>query len=80
MMIDYDKIREDNISEYGNGTRHLSFLSRLYTDRTHFIFELIQNAEDAGATAIHFNLFNDRLEVVHNGRPFDELDVRGIVA
>ncbi|HOD79232.1 MAG: hypothetical protein BWY08_00012 [Bacteroidetes bacterium ADurb.Bin174] len=78
MIIDYDKIREDNISEYGNGTRHLSFLSRLYTDRTHFIFELIQNAEDAGATDIHFNLFDDRLEITHNGRLFNELDVKGI--
>ena len=45
MPSDYDKIRADNILEYGQGTRHLSFLGRLYTDRTHFIFELLQNAE-----------------------------------
>ncbi|MCX5806846.1 MAG: hypothetical protein NT010_12425 [Proteobacteria bacterium] len=74
----YDKIREDNILEYGQGTRHLSFLGRLYTDRTHFVFELLQNAEDAGASRILFRLFNDRLEVTHDGRPFNELDVRGV--
>jgi hypothetical protein len=78
MQTDYDKIRENNIREYGQGTRHLSFLGRLYTDRTHFVFELLQNAEDAGATRILFSLFDDKLEVTHDGRPFDERDVRGV--
>jgi len=78
MSSDYDSIRADNIREYGEGTRHLSFLGRLYTDRTHFIFELLQNAEDAGAAKILFQLFEDRLEVKHDGRPFNELDVRGV--
>lgn len=78
MPSDYDEIRGDNIREYGKGTRHLSFLGRLYTDRTHFIFEVLQNAEDAGASRILFWLFNDRLEVTHNGRHFNELDVRGV--
>lgn len=78
MTSNYDKIREENILEYGKGTRHLAFLGRLYTDRTHFIFELLQNAEDAGATKILFRLFDDRLEVYHDGRPFNELNVRGI--
>ncbi len=57
MPSDYDRIRADNILEYGQGTRHLSFLGRLYTDRTHFVFELLQNAEDAGASRILFRLF-----------------------
>ncbi|MDD3293137.1 MAG: hypothetical protein PHG20_00415 [Geobacteraceae bacterium] len=78
MQTDYDRIREDNIREYGHGTRHLSFLGRLYTDRTHFIFELLQNAEDAGATRIRFSLYKDRLEVTHDGRLFNEGDVRGV--
>jgi len=78
MPSDYNKIRADNILEYGQGTRHLSFLGRLYTDRTHFIFELLQNAEDAGASKVLFQLVEDRLEVLHDGRLFDEKDVRGI--
>ena len=78
MPSDYDKIRADNILEYGQGTRHLSFLGRLYTDRTHFIFELLQNAEDAGASKVLFQLVEDKLEVLHDGRLFDEKDVRGI--
>jgi hypothetical protein len=78
MPCNYKQIRNDNIREYGEGIRHLSFLGRLYTDRTHFIFELLQNAEDARATRILFHLFENRLEVFHDGRLFDEKDVRGI--
>src|SRR5881628_714816 len=78
MPSDYDRIRTENLREYGEGTRHLAFLGRLYADRTHFVFELLQNAEDAKATKIRFKLFHDRLEVWHNGRLFNEKDVRGV--
>lgn len=78
MAIDYEQIRKDNIEEYGKGTRHLAFFERLYSDGTHFVFELLQNAEDARAKRIEFALFDDRLEVQHDGRPFDEKDVRGV--
>ena len=78
MPIDYEQIRRDNIEEYGKGTRHLAFFERLYSDGTHFVFELLQNAEDAKAKRLAFTLFDDRLEVRHDGRPFDEKDVRGI--
>jgi hypothetical protein len=56
----------------------LDLLGQLYSERTHFIFELIANAEDAGATELTFELFEDRLEVRHDGRPFTEADVRGV--
>lgn len=78
MAIDFEKIRTENIREYGEGTRHLAFLGRLYPDRTHFIYELLQNAEDVKATSVKFSLHSDRLEFEHNGRFFNEADVRGI--
>lgn len=78
MPSNYNEIREDNLREYGHGTRHLSHLDRLYPDRTHFIFELLQNAEDAGASKVLFQLSTDRLHVLHDGRIFNEKDVRGI--
>lgn len=53
-------------------------LSGLYTDPSHFIYELIQNAEDTGATEIIFNLFDERFEIIHNGRNFNFDDVEGI--
>src|ERR1700758_5527674 len=75
---DYQKIREENIARYGWDTAVLDLLGQLYSERTHFIFELIQNAEDAGATELAFELFVDRLELRHDGRPFTEADVRGV--
>ena len=78
MAIDFEKIRTENIKEYGEGTRHLAFLGRLYPDRTHFIYELLQNAEDVKATSVKFSLHSGRLEFEHNGRLFNEADVRGI--
>jgi hypothetical protein len=75
---DYQKIREENIARYGWDTAVLDLLGQLYSERTHFIFELIQNAEDAGATELAFDLFEDRLELRHDGRPFTEADVRGV--
>ena len=78
MSADYEKIREENIARYGWDTAVLDLLGQLYSERTHFIFELIQNAEDAGATELAFELFADRLELRHDGRPFTEADVRGV--
>ncbi len=75
---DYDEIRAENISRYGWDTAVLELLGQLYSERAHFIFELIQNAEDAGATELTFELFGDRLEVGHDGRPFTAADVRAI--
>lgn len=78
MASDYQAITERNVEEYGKGTRHLEFIANLYPNRTHFIFELIQNAEDAGAHYIGFHLFGDRLEIRHDGRLFSPEDVVGI--
>ena len=78
MPADYEQIRDENVARYGWDTAVLDLLGHLYSERTHFIFELIQNAEDAGATRLEFGLFADRLEVRHDGRPFTEADVRGV--
>jgi hypothetical protein len=78
VSADYGKIRDENIARYGWDTAVLDLLGQLYSERTHFLFELIQNAEDAGATELAFELFDDRLEVRHDGRPFTEADVRGV--
>jgi len=55
-----------------------SILAGIYNDPSHFIYEILQNAEDANATEISFNLYNDRLEIKHNGKDFDFNDVDGI--
>ena len=55
-----------------------SILAGIYNDPSHFIYEILQNAEDAKATEISLTLFLDRLEIKHNGKDFDFNDVDGI--
>ncbi len=50
----------------------------LYPDQAHFIYELLQNAEDAGAKKAKFILEANRLVFEHDGRPFNDDDVAGI--
>lgn len=58
--------------------RSLEKLIKLYTDNAHFLYELLQNAEDAEATHIKFVQFEDRLEVYHNGKPFTEANFNSL--
>ena len=76
----YAEIREQHKRDYGSKFEEWAprILVDQYSDRTHFIFELIQNAEDAGATYVTFTLYPDRLVLCHNGIPFTEADIRGI--
>ena len=39
-----------------------------YSDQAHFIYELLQNADDAKATHASFKLLPDRLVYSHNGK------------
>jgi hypothetical protein len=49
-----------------------------YADRTHFVFELLQNAEDEGATRATFRLEPGAIVFEHDGAPFSSDDVVGI--
>lgn len=56
----------------------------IFSRSAHFILELLQNAEDAGARAgtakgeIEFRISPERIIVVHNGSPFAEADIDAI--
>jgi uncharacterized protein DUF3883 len=88
MACDYSAIRRDNERRYGTDIGRIGpmLLADRYDDRAHFIFELLQNAEDAlarrhgwqGARAVSFFLSAHELSVSHFGKPFDESNVRGI--
>ncbi len=78
MVTDYRLLEAENRRRYGEETEHLAFLGELYAERSHFILELLQNAEDAGATSVEFRVCNDKLEVRHDGRVFTPDDVQGI--
>lgn len=55
--------------------------SDIYSESQRFIFELIQNADDAALTdsnEIHFDFHAHSLIVSHKGKSFDEADIYGI--
>jgi hypothetical protein len=88
MASDYTSIRAKNERRYGTDIGRIGkmLLAERYDDRTHFIFELLQNAEDAlarrsawgGSRAVKFVLSEGALRVSHSGMPFDNRDVRSI--
>jgi hypothetical protein len=56
-------------------------LTDLYPDNAHFIYELLQNAEDAQANEVRFILHEDRTEFEHDGkRLFSHKDVEAITS
>jgi len=58
-----------------------NLLTDLYPDSAHFVFELLQNAEDAKATVAIFRLLDNSLEFEHNGsRLFSIDDVESITS
>ncbi|MBW1737981.1 MAG: hypothetical protein JRJ69_10625 [Deltaproteobacteria bacterium] len=92
MPSDYEQICKDNIRRRGEEFDDIGRLisEQLYSDRTHFIYELLQNAEDALGrrkrnnpeselpTNVKFLLYKDRLEFRHFGESFNTKDVKGI--
>lgn len=84
----YEAILAENKRRYGTDIGRIGpmLLADRYADRTHFIYELLQNAEDAlarredwdGHRAVKFHLTKTSLQVSHYGIPFTNEDVQGI--
>ena len=72
-----DKVRTAQDKD-GMLRRALERIIQLYTDKSHFVYELLQNAEDAEATSIKFIQYADRLEVLHDGKPFTSANLQGL--
>ncbi|MGC8656998.1 MAG: sacsin N-terminal ATP-binding-like domain-containing protein [Thermoplasmata archaeon] len=90
-----EEIRKENIKYYGECVLQLGgpewgdiFTNEMYKDRTHFVYEILQNAEDACERKskitgeknfkMSFKLSKDTLEIRHNGIVFDDNDIRRI--
>ena len=80
--IDYRRIYEKNQDEWKALTRepqkYEALLAGHYSDSNHFVYELLQNAEDEKANTAVIEFYKDRLVFYHNGEPFDESDVIGV--
>ena len=55
--------------------------SDIYSESQRFVFELIQNADDAAQTddnEVHFDFYKDSLIISHNGQPFSKEDINAL--
>ena len=72
-------IEASHENDFDEGINRL--LTELYPDNAHFIYELLQNAEDPKATEVSFNLTDSAVEFKHNGkRLFTLKDVESITS
>jgi len=80
------KSREVVAANKAKGNRHAELFATMYDQPSRFIEEILQNTEDAYArknaddavNKVRFKLFNDRIEIHHNGKDFDEADLMSI--
>ena len=57
--------------------------SDIYSESQRFVFELIQNADDAAIddqNEVNFSFFNGCLIISHNGHPFSEEDINSLTS
>src|SRR5258708_15640856 len=78
VIEDVRREREDLARVLKKHTGIRKIVEDLYPDSAHFIYELLQNAEDTGATWARFSLTRKGLIFEHNGRPFDDHDIYAI--
>ena len=82
ILQDFEKIRNENKivleSSWGNKMANQLLNQVSSKNNPRFIFELIQNANDAKAKKITFVIKDQELEVSHDGRPFTYKDIEGI--
>ena len=78
---DFEVIRKDRMGVVNSSVYPglKTLVSQIYPDEAHFIYELLQNAEDAQATEVEFTIRKSKLVFAHNGsRQFDADDVEAI--
>jgi hypothetical protein len=76
-----DDVRADRLALASVLKKHRGIrkiVEDLYPDRAHFIYELLQNAEDKGATKADFALTKNSVRFEHDGAAFSESDIWGI--
>jgi len=78
MASNYAEISDKNESRLGSDTSTRKTQIDLYSDPAHFIYELLQNADDYGAQNVAFHLTASELTIEHDGTPFITENVEAI--
>lgn len=72
-------MRRDHVASCErNGDNSHQLIANLYSDPSHFIYELLQNADDAGATEVKFSLNESKISFQHNGAVFGFDNIKAI--
>lgn len=79
------KLSEMRAAHYKSAKKNRDFShsiigEQLYSKQSHFIFELLQNAEDEGASRVKISYNKEMFVFEHNGRPFDISDIEAITS
>lgn len=78
MASDYKSIAKEHNKYYGTGKSHLRIYKQLYSDKSHFVYELVQNADDNKSRHLELQLDKNELLVWNDGCQFTKRDVRSI--
>ena len=78
MPSNYQAITKYNEEQLGRDTASRKTQISMYSDSTHFIYEILQNADDYGAKEVFFKLSETELWIEHDGEPFTEENVKAI--
>lgn len=81
----YRKRSEFNDSDQAETMSNLldTVSSDIYSESQRFVFELIQNADDAAQdinNEIYFDFYKDCLIISHNGQPFSQEDIKALTS
>ena len=78
-LAELTRRREDLFEQHKLNNINLDGLIKgIYPDKAHFVFELLQNAEDQQATSVRFELRSDQLIFTHDGVVFNIGDIDSI--
>ncbi len=80
MQSDYTQITKYNERQLGQDTASRKTQISMYSDPTHFVYEILQNADDSGATEVVCKLSKNELQIEHDGEPFTEENVKAITS
>ena len=78
MPSDYKAITKYNEEQLGRDTASRKTQISNYSDSIHFVYEILQNADDYGAKEVFFKLSEKELWIEHDGEPFTEKNVEAI--
>lgn len=78
MPSNYQAITKHNEEQLGRDTASRKTQISMYSDSTHFVYEILQNADDYEAKEVFFKLSETELWIEHDGKPFTEENVKAI--